>query len=486
VKILLLSTYELGHQPLGIAGPGAVLEQAGHHVEAVDLSVDTLPETATMDKDAVVFSVPMHTATELAIEVARRIGSGGWRPAFAFVGLYANVLEGHSLLRPGDLLATGEAAAALLEWLTSLDGGGSRSGPVQVSVDLGTPVLARSGPPGRHLLSPLDRYARYLDGGRSGPAASVEASRGCSHRCRHCPVAAVYGGRSRAVPIEDVLADVEQVVEMGAAHVTFADPDFLNRPAHALAVAREVHRRFPQLTFDATVKVEHVLRHRPMWPELAAAGLTFVVSAFESTDDRVLSLLDKGHKAGDEIEAVAVLRDAGIEVRPSWLPFTPWTTDESLAALLDLAARADLVWNTDPVQYTIRLLLPRGSLLLARPDDMLAAALDRLPEPSGGLASDGGGAGSRGWLHQEPRIEDLRISMAALVESPEHAGASEPEVFAGLWALARDAGLPLASEPPAPAARYASRLPGPDRPRLSESWFCCAEPTRGQLALVRK
>ncbi|HET9091560.1 MAG TPA: radical SAM protein [Acidimicrobiales bacterium] len=474
MKVLLLSTYELGHQPAGLAALAGVVARAGHEVTVADLSLGGFALSSASPVEAVVFSVPMHTATELALEAAAAIVAEGRRPRLGFVGLYAPALASHRLLGAGDLLVAGESGDAVVAWLAAARP--VAEGRPEVVVELGRPVLEPTPPPRRELLPALGRYASYSGGGRSGPAASVEASRGCNHRCRHCPVAAVYKGRSRAVPADSVLADIDQVVEMGASHVSFSDPDFLNRPAHAMAVAGALHDRHPSLSFDATVKVEHLLRHRRLVPELAALGLSFVVSAFESRDDAVLARLDKGHVAAEEEQAVAILRAAGVEVRPSWLPFTPWTTLESVAALLEFSARADLVSSTDPVQYSIRLLLPHGSLLLEDPDPVLAGAL----RAASGVASP---ATSRPWRHAEPALDELQSALAGLVEAADGEHAPPEETFARLWRLVRDAGAPLAGEPPGPDPALRSPLEG-ERPHLSEAWFCCAEPTGAQLELV--
>lgn len=464
MKVLLVATYELGQQPGSLAALGASLLEAGHDVVAVDLSLEPWPAEAA-EFDAIVFSVPMHTATELALSCARRLPSQRARPRIAFVGLYAGVLEDEPFLREGDLLVAGAAGDAVLAWLAEPCGHGA----VPYRVELGSPRAAPSPLPARQLLPPLRSYARFLENGRAVAAVAVEASRGCNHRCRHCPVAAVYSGRSRPVRVEDVMADVAQAVDDGAGHVSFADPDFLNRPAHAMAVAAALSRRFESVTFDATVKVEHVLRHRHLWPELAARGLRFVVSAFESRDDDVLSLLEKGHSADDEWEAVAVLRAAGIEVRPSWLPFTPWSTLESVGAILDFSARADLVGSTDPVQYAIRLLLPRRSLLLERPDPVLTEAI-----------TAGGPSRYATWRHADPRLDSLCSRMAAVAE--ESADAPFEAVFSRLWQLCTKAGAPLPETPP--ERELISPFPPAHRPRLSEAWFCCAEPTARQLELT--
>jgi hypothetical protein len=402
----------------------------------------------------------------------------------AWHGLYAPVLAGSDLVLPGDLLVAGDAVPALLRWLDSMPANGAPSpttgvsagdnGGGALSVAPGARVLIELGAPRstspahrplRRDLPPLAGYARLKLGDREILAASVEASRGCNHLCRHCPVAAVYRGRSRPVEVDAVLDDVSQVVAAGAGHISFADPDFLNRPRHALEVARRLHDAFPALTFDATVKVEHIVRHRAIWQELAAAGLIFVVSAFESVDDSILALLDKGHSCRDEALALEVVRAAGIELRPSWLPFTPWTTLASIAALLEFAADQDLIWSTDPVQYSIRLLLPTGSLLLEQSDETLERSLR------------GEEAGSTTWVALSEGVDELQLAIAARAEAA--ADESAEATFAAIWGLCRTAGAPLAALPPQPSV--APWLAPAERPRLTESWFCCAEPTSAQM-----
>ncbi|MGA2209057.1 MAG: radical SAM protein [Acidimicrobiales bacterium] len=476
MRVLLLSTYELGHQPLGIAAPAAALEAAGHETRGVDLSMSELAGDSLDWAEAVAISIPMHTATRLGLEAIAAVRSVRPDLPVAWHGLYAPVLADNDLVRPRDLLVAGEAIPALLAWLRSTESertgsvGAQETGAARVLIELGPARPARSGlRPLRRDLPPLEGYARLKVGGREITTASVAASTGCNHRCRHCPVAPIYQGRSRPVDATSVMDDIAQVVEAGAGHVSFADPDFLNRPAHALDVAGRLHAEFPALTFDATVKVEHIIRHPDVWPELRRAGLLFVVSAFESVDDAVLQRLDKGHVVADEAVALDRVRSAGIELRPSWLPFTPWTTLDSVASLLQFVAEQDLIWSTDPVQYSIRLLLPSGSLLLDEPDDTLLRSLGAVVD------------GNTEWASMSPGIDDLQVSIANCAEA---AGDDPPDVaFAAIWELARTAGVPLPPTPPPPSVR--PWLPGPERPRLTESWFCCAEPTGAQLQRLR-
>jgi hypothetical protein len=241
----------------------------------------------------------------------------------------------------------------------------------------------------------------------------------------------------------------------GAQHITFGDPDFLNAPPHSRRIVRSMHERFPHLTFDCTVKVEHVLRYADVWPEFAAAGCVFVVSAFESVNDAILDRLDKGHTTVDAARAVAVLRDAGIDVRPSWMPFTPWTTADDVIALLDFVDEHDLGGSVDPVQYSVRLLLPRGSLLLGHPD--LAPFLGDWDDERSSFT----------WAHPEPAIDELQRRIADLADSDDDPVA----VYGRIRAAAGASPVDLAGVTTG-------------RPRLSESWFCCAEPTELQLRSV--
>ena len=452
MRVLLISTYELGHQPLHVASPAAALRRAGHDVRALDLGVDPWAPAEVAWADALALSVPMHTAMRLALRAARAARALRPEVPICLYGLYAPVSRDHTLGTVADRLLAGEYEDALVDWVDSLATGPAGGGD-QTLVHLGR---TRFGLPARDLLPPLDRYARLVVDGEERLVGYVEASHGCAHRCRHCPVPVVYDGRIRIVDTDAVVADVAQLVAAGARHITFGDPDFLNGAHHSLRVVRAIHDRFPDLTFDCTTKVELILRHESVWPELAAAGCLFVVSAFESVNDTMLQRLDKGHTAADASRAVALLRGHGIEIRPSFLPFTPWTTVADVVELLGFVAAHDLIDNVDPVQYTIRLLLPQGSLLLDRPD--LAPHLGRYdPEL---LAYP--------WTAADPAADALQAHVARVVERSLAADESIETTFRRVW---QAAGAPDA----VPAAVTTGR------PRLSEPWFCCAEPTEAQL-----
>ncbi len=318
----------------------------------------------------------------------------------------------------------------------------ARPRPILAKLDF--PVPSRAGLPA------LKRYAHVEKGGRLELAGYVEASRGCKHLCRHCPIPPVYGGRFFVVPEAVVLADVRQQVAAGATHVTFGDPDFLNGPGHALRVARALHAEFPSVTFDVTAKVEHLLRHRDRLPELARLGCIFAVTAAESLSDTVLAHLAKGHTRADVVAALRAVRDAGIAPRPTWVPFTPWTTLDDYRELLDFVEDEGLVDAIDPVQYSIRLLVPPGSLLLESP--ALAPHL-------GPLVAD---AFHHRWTHPDPRMDRLAGAVAALVAEAADRREDPATTFDRIWRLADET---------AGAPSRAAVAPRPERerpPRLTE------------------
>lgn len=452
-RLALVSTYELGEQPLGLAVPAALLGAAGHELSALDLAVEEWPSGGLGPVDGVVFSIPMHTALRLALGALDRLRAERPGLPVAMIGMYAPVLAELDLLGPRDLTSTGLDPAELLQWAN-----GCRPGRAQ-------PASCGPRVPRRDLLPPLERYAKLEQDGVELLVGAVESTTGCNHRCRHCPVPLVYDGRSHVIDLSVVLADVGQLVDLGAGHIHFADPDFLNRPQHARRVAAAIAAEHPGLSFDVTAKVSHLLRHASLIPELAEAGLAFVISAFESTSDLVLDRLDKGHHGEDLAVAIEALRCAGVEPRPSLLPFTPWTERRDLVELLDFVLAYDLVWNVDPVQYAIRLLLPPGSPLLEDPD-VADAVLGYDPTELG-----------FSWRHRDPLLDELAHELSRLAESL----ADKPydDAYQAVRSLVFHALGERDPGPPPP--RSLGRGDGPSRPRLSESWFCCAEPTSAQL-----
>ncbi|HEX9703848.1 MAG TPA: CUAEP/CCAEP-tail radical SAM protein [Gemmatimonadales bacterium] len=461
--VLLVSCYELGHQPHGVTLPAAFLERAGFRPARLDLSQCRLDERAVRQAKVVGLSVPMHTALRLGTDAMRRIRTINPEALICAYGLYAWLNGDYLLDGLADAVIGGESEHALVSLIQDLAAGGAGNVPgvwrrgrptAPVRERLAFPVPVRNGLPG------LASYARLMRDDSESVVAYTEATRGCLHRCLHCPIPPVYGGRFFVVPPEIVLEDIRRQVMAGARHVTFGDPDFLNGPGHSLRILRALHAEFPDLSFDCTAKVEHLLRRREILPELRQLGCAFIVSAVESLSDRVLGHLAKGHSRTDVFEAVGLLRQSGHTLRPSLLPFTPWSTPDDYLELLDWAAREDLVDAIDPVQWSIRLLVPPGSALLGK----------AWMEPHlTGLDAE---ALTFRWVHPDPRMDALHEAVSTIVADAAEAGQIPEATYARVYhAAERAAGV--ANSGATPRGQH-TRPAGPRRsaPRLSEPWFC--------------
>src|SRR3989338_7809664 len=365
MKVVLINPYELGRQPFGLAQPAAWLRRAGCEVHCLDLTLQRLEPEVLRDARVVAIYVAMHTATRIAMEAIPRIRAIAPPAHLCVYGLYAPMNE--KLLRDlgADTVLGGEIEPALVSLVQRL-----RSGGGQVQTE---PVVNLSKieflTPDRHGLPALTRYAHLqLPDGSRRTVGFAEGTRGCKHLCRHCPVVPVYNGVFRVIPVEVVLADVRQQVAAGAQHISFGDPDFFNGPTHALKLVQALHAEFPGISYDATIKIQHLINHAEMLPVLKATGCLFITAAVESVDDRVLEILAKNHTNDDFARAVALCRAAGIALAPTFVAFTPWTTLEGYVALLKRLLELDLVESMPPIQLAIRLLLPQGSLLLERPE----------------------------------------------------------------------------------------------------------------------
>ncbi len=457
MKVALVSTYELGRQPFGLASPAAWLRQAGASVGCLDLAVEDLDEQMVGEAALIAVHLPMHTATRLAAALTPRLRALNANAHLCFFGLYAPMNADYLRRIGGDSIIGGEfehQLLALYRRLATASGNGVR---IDDPISMAKQDFRL---PDRRGLPALTRYAHLqLGGGARRVVGHTEASRGCKHRCRHCPVVPVYDGRFFVVARDIVLADIDQQVAAGAQHISFGDPDFFNGPGHAMAIVEALHAAHPDLSYDVTIKIEHLLDHADKLERLVATGCLFVTTAVESVDDAMLARLDKGHTHADFERAAALARAAGLDLSPTFIPFTPWTTLEGYGDLLRAIARLDLVEQVAPVQLVIRLLVPQGSRLLE---------LDAMRAHLGAFDA---AALSYPWSHPDPAVDGLQQAVCAAVE--QAGDAPRAETFAAVWRLT-NAALGRDEAPPKAAARFA--------PRLSEPWYCCAEPTGDQLA----
>jgi len=458
MNVVLINPYELGRQPFALAQPAAWLKESGHQVDCLDLSLEQLDCIALREADCVAIYVGMHTATRIAIAAMPRIRELVPRAHISVYGLYAPLNDDLFRSLGAKTVFGGEVEPKLVSLMDDL----ARDGYSTQTQAETTLAKVDFRVPDRSTLPALSRYAHLrLGDGLTRVVGFTEGSRGCKHLCRHCPVVPIYQGKFRVVPVDIVMADIRQQVAAGAEHISFGDPDFLNGPTHAMRLVRALHAQFPDLTYDVTIKVEHLIKSRGLLPTLKETGCLFVVSAVEAVDEAVLTHLDKNHTSEDFDRAVNLLSDVGIAFAPTFVAFTPWISLEGYVALLTRLVVLRLVESVPPIQLAIRLLVPSGSYLLQAPGflDLIEAYDDQLL--------------GYPWKHADRAVDDLQRDIQALVEATEEQDSSRRDIFARVWTLSHRAlGQPV---PELPADL------GKPIPHMSEPWYCCAEPTGQQL-----
>lgn len=437
--ILLISCYELGHRPAGLTRPLRALEAAGFTPDVLDIAVEPLDLEKVARARFIGISVPMHTALRLGVHLFERIRQLKQDTPYkiCMYGLYATLNADYLLSQGVDFCIANTDSMQLVALVESV-------GKIEPSEAQESDFLAE--------LPPLETYAQFEDKDEVRTVGYSETTHGCKHLCTHCPIPPVYNGKFFAVQRDIVLAEIQEQVVEGATHITFGDPDFLNGPTHGLRILRAMHETFPSLTFDFTTKIEHILKNRELFPEFAQLGCRFVISAVETLNEKVLTILEKHHTRTDVAEAIDIVHGAGIALRPTWVPFTPWTTLDDYLDLLQFIDTHGLVYHVDPVQYAVRLLIPPSSYLLNRLETKeLSLTLDEA-------------AFSYTWVHPDARMDELHKTVNALVENDARADVDALETFYRIWRLAAD----MQGQPP-PIKKKETHLPAP---RLTEAWFC--------------
>src|SRR3954471_13114151 len=443
MHVILISTYDLGRQPFGLASPAAWLRRAGHAVACVDVTRTKLTEAAVRSADVIAFYLPMHTATRLAMPIVDRVRAINPSARLCAYGLYAPLSEAllrehgvETILGPefetqlvgvlDDFRLKAEATGSGMskaEATPSVMSNGAATGSAAAKAEAApAPPRAKEAlpriafiAPDRSDLPPLTRYASLQIGDERRTVGYTEATRGCKHRCRHCPIVPVYDGRFRAVDADVVLADIRGQVAAGAQHITFGDPDFFNGPTHALRIVEALAREHPGVSYDVTIKVEHLKNHAARLPRLVETGCAFVTSAVESFDDEVLARLEKGHSHADFVDVVRDCASIGLALSPTFVAFTPWTTRDGYLGMLAEIDRLGLVPAVSPIQYAIRLLVPQASRMLEL--DEVRARIERFDSHSL----------THVWRHADPRVDALQAELERLVGS--RLNAPRGEVF---------------------------------------------------------
>ena len=441
MKILLLSFYDLGKQPKIISELYKKLDNGSNQIDIVDYSIEE--KDLTLDNyDVLGIYASMHTASVLAEQYLR----DRKLPNKLFVfGLYANVFS------------------EMFSDFQSIHSFDSDELESLLQVQLNLNYSFKHTVPDRTILPSITDYSHIVDGSNNLIAGSVETTYGCKHECTHCPVPIEFKGMFKTFGTEKIITDVTNQVEEGAKHISFNDPDFFNGPKHALKILQLLNEKHPSITYDSTIKVEHILKYPDYFQELKNLNMLFVISAFETTNDHVLNILQKNHSSNDLNKAVELSLENNIDIRPTWMPFSPWTEQNDLISIIKLIENYKLRETVDPIQLTIKLLIPKNSLILKR------------PEMEENLLNYDPASFSYAWKYKFPNIDNIQNELFTYVL--QHESENEYTQYLGLVDILESHTGETLLNP----EKYNQRIV----PKLSETWFCCAEPNKIQLDRIK-
>lgn len=461
MSVLLFSTYESGFQSLGTTVAAAHLKQAEIPVRLHDLSLEAAPPVEELAAYEVLgFHVPMYHSLPQAFNVSSTVFGKG--PKIFFFGLYAPLFRDEILERYGDFVFNSDWEDHLVDVIQAGKANGQLDPPDPSRPAYGFGRQSRFLPPARELLPDLSHYAKLRDNGSELLAGNVEASRGCIHPCTHCPLPPVYGGKITLIPEGVVLRDIDTLVRMGARHICFIDPDFLNAPRHSLSIVRQMNQKYPFLTYDFVAKISHFRKHAKWVEQLAPLGLKYALTAMEFNDDKTLERLKKKHSSQDLEWSIDFLRSLGVHVKPTFVFVNPWVDVEEMMDLLEFIERNDLIECVDPVQYKIRLLLFRNSLLLDG---------TYIDPTTFGVTNDF----YTEWQHEDPVIESIYADLVRVVDHHMAESSSYAKTFQAVKDVIAGY-LPPGQEVKREIEIRSRAIPG-EVPAYDVPNFCCAEPT---------
>lgn len=393
-RIAVVSAFEARLQPILAAGAAGALRAAGAEVTAWD--ADAFPgEFPGGDFDLVLISIPSFEGIEPGAQLAVRFKAAGvlrvlafgqyaWLNAAALAAVTDGVLADEPEGMTGWLLAYASGQATAAQPAGIITGDSVRSKP-KGRTPRGWQL------PARDLFEPITSYPEHDT--KFGLLGNIEATRGCHHRCSYCAVYAAYG--IAAIPVDPamVTGDAAQLAAQGARHFAFVDAEFFNTRRHALNAMQAVAAELGPVTFELTTRFDHIMEFEAEINQMTRLGLRVITSALEFPSEKVLRVFDKGIDVPGIKKAIRVAKNAGIELRPTFITFTPWVTLEEIHGLDDFMEETGITDWVDHTARQTRLLLFKGSPLLGTP------WLDGIELTDRGFYYD--------WKHPDPAVDEL-------------------------------------------------------------------------------
>lgn len=368
LKVLIVSSFEGGYQPISAATACAALSENGFDTSILDTYVDGVREDILKEANLVAISIPLFDSLYSGIEIAKIVKEINKNAHVSFFGQYASINASRLAPKYCDTCIIGQWENKLVLLAQQL----SKNHFSYSSSQENNYIVNESQKfylPHRAFLPPLYKYPQEQINkfcGSTQIVGGTETSRGCHHKCLYCSVFASYDGKVEIIPEEIILTDVRTMISGGMTHLTFMDADFFNSKNYGIKIMKKIHEEFPSLTFDFTTRVDHINENKDIISEMKALGLVFITTAVEFPCQEVVNEIDKEITLQDIEEAINFLKEENIQINPTFILFNPWIKLENLIEFKAFVHKNSLDEIIDPIQYETRLHIYKGSPLLNR------------------------------------------------------------------------------------------------------------------------
>lgn len=164
-------------------------------------------------------------------------------------------------------------------------------------------------PTSRHLHVPMARRD-LLDRKKYATIHSIEATRGCPHKCEFCAVPAAWSGIYAHRPIDDVIAELETFDDHQALFIDLS-------PVEDVRYAKELYRRMIPLRMKwVGLATTRVAEDAELLRLAAQSGCRGLLIGFEAIDQGTLNATQKHfHSAAQYSDVIKKLHDHGIGIQ---------------------------------------------------------------------------------------------------------------------------------------------------------------------------
>ena len=342
--------------PIGLALLAAILERAGYDADIIDAFAEGLSSSEIMERISPNVDFIGFTATTPEINNVLALASSARKrfpDAKILMGGVHSTIFHEKLVSDGlcDLVIRGEGEEAILELaagkpLETVKNLTWRTGQGETIVNEMSSTfvnLERLPSPAYHKL-PMGRYHSALGAARMEPSLGLITSRGCPGSCTFC-FSGMFGKKVRYQSAEKIFSEMVFLrKKYGIREFSFYDDTFTADRKRVEDLCGLILAENLKISWSCFARVDAV--NGKILKLMKQAGCHQIMFGFESADEEVLKTINKktGLKAAEN--AVALTREAGINVRGAFMLGNPGETAESMSETIRYACRL-------PIQYAI-------------------------------------------------------------------------------------------------------------------------------------